>query len=174
VFVSARYSTAIRDLLAEPRLPELGPGQPNLLARAALTTLTPENAFNRASDPKMAMACISGLWLLHDFLDESHAISQDLDTPTGSYWHGIMHRREPDAPNAKYWFRQVGNHPVFEMLAEEFGKRWDPFVFIDRCEACRGKGGDEETACRQIQFREWEIFFDWCHERTIISSEPKA
>ena len=53
----------------------------------------------------MAQACLAGLWLYHDFLDESHSISQEIATSTGSFWHGIMHRREPDPSNAKYWFR---------------------------------------------------------------------
>ncbi len=159
------YSAPIRELLSEPHLPELGPGTPNRLARAALAALSPERAFPALVDRSMALACISGLWLLHDFLDESHTISQEIDTPTGSYWHGIMHRREPDASNAKYWFRRVGNHPVFDQLTEEFGRRWDPFAFIDRCEACRGTGNEEETTCQRLQLREWELLFDWCYIR---------
>ena len=46
----------------------------------------------------------SGLLLWNDALDESHTISQELGNQTGSYWHGIMHRREPDYSNSKYWF----------------------------------------------------------------------
>ena len=54
----------------------------------------------------------SGLLLWNDALDESHNISQGLGDQTGSYWHGIMHRREPDYPNSKYWFGRVGTHPI--------------------------------------------------------------
>ena len=66
----------------------------------------------------MAACCIAGVWLLHDFLDESHTISQGIDTPSGSFWHAIMHRREGDFSNAKYWFRRVGQHPVFDALGQ--------------------------------------------------------
>src|SRR5207245_11135 len=58
-------------------------------------------------------ACVrSGLYLRFNFLDESHTISQGIHTVEGSYWHAIMHRREPDYSNAKHWFRKVGQHPV--------------------------------------------------------------
>lgn len=169
MFDISTYGPAIAAILPEPRLPELGPGQPNLAARSALANLTPEIAFPLLGDRSMALGCISGLWLLHDFLDESHTISQELETTTGSYWHAIMHRREPDAANSKYWWRRVGNHPVFESLASECGGLWDPFAFVDRCEACRGRGDDEELNCRQIQLREWELLFDWCYQRTLKS-----
>jgi hypothetical protein len=46
-------------------------------------------------------ACRAALWLAFDFLDESHAVSQELDTPEGSYWHGLLHRREPDFANPR-------------------------------------------------------------------------
>ena len=43
----------------------------------------------------MANACRAGLWLYHEFLDEAHEITQHLHTPAGSYWHALVHRREP-------------------------------------------------------------------------------
>jgi len=169
-FETSAFGSNIAALLRDPRLPELGSGSPNRSLHSALAALTPENAFATLSDRSMALGCISGLWLLHDFLDESHAISQEISTTTGSYWHGIMHRREPDPANAKYWFRHVGHHPVFDLLSNESDKRWDSFAFIDRCEACRGSGDEEELACRQIQLREWHILFAWCHDRATTSA----
>ena len=70
-----------------------------------------------AADRDDASALLAGLWLLAGDLDRSHTFSQSLETPTGSYWHGIMHRRERDFGNAKYWFRRVGQHPIHEPLA---------------------------------------------------------
>lgn len=62
-------------------------------------------------------AAVAGLWLLAGELDRSHDISQNLDSATGSYWHGIMHRREGDFTNAKYWMRRAAGHPAIEELA---------------------------------------------------------
>ncbi len=65
----------------------------------------------------------AGLLLIHDFWDASHEAAQEADDlgerDFSAYWHGIAHRREPDAGNANYWFRRVGRHPVFSSLAEE-------------------------------------------------------
>jgi hypothetical protein len=35
-------------------------------------------------------AMMAGLWLWHDWLDESHVISQGLHSVTGSFWHAML------------------------------------------------------------------------------------
>jgi hypothetical protein len=165
------------------RMPELGPGQPNVAVRPQLQAATIEKLFpTGVKDEQMARACLAALWLHHDFLDESHTISQEIHTPTGSYWHGIMHRREPDYENAKYWFRRVGRHPVLDQLGAPVkafaaagqpvpktivtGGRnpiaFDPFAFVDWCENCFGKVDMEAEACRRVQFVESMALFEWC------------
>jgi len=96
---------------------------------------------------------MAGLWLYVDDLDRSHDLSQGIPTATGAYWHAIMHRREGDFSNSKYWFRQVGNHPVIGELG------YDPYRFVDDCETDRGRN---EARLVDLQRREWKALFDWC------------
>ena len=117
------YSPQIQNLVAPDLLPPLGPGTPNDKFRASLNSLQIDTSFapHGVRDRDMAACCLAGLWLLHGFLDESHKISQEIETISGSYWHGLMHRREPDFGNANYWFRRVRTHPVFEPLRQRAG-----------------------------------------------------
>jgi hypothetical protein len=168
------YTPAIRSIIQPDRLPELGPGSPNRAMYSALAALTPENAFPKVQDRMMAMACISGLWLLHDFLDESHTISQDNPTSTGSYWHAVMHRREPDPSNSKYWWAQVGSHPVIDMLKTEAPKIGYKFTnppdFVDICEHVRGSGSADEELAKRVQLLEWQLLFNWCFTKALPDS----
>ncbi len=131
-------------------------------------------------EARAAEAAYSGLWLYFSCLDESHSLSQQIHTPDGSFWHGIMHRQEPDAGNSGYWFRRTGRHPVFEGLASEAdglvrehpeaaftaGGSWDPVAFIDFCEQARKKpGSEEERLALEIQRVEWQLLFDHCARR---------
>jgi hypothetical protein len=136
-------------------------------ARAELKRWKARDLFPHANSPEGALA---GLFLYFSCLDEAHSIAQDLNTPEGSFWHGIMHRQEPDAANAAYWFRQLGKHPVFPDLRFEAhksrfdtGKEWDPYQFIEFCETARERpGSHEEEIARQVQLTEWQLLFDYC------------
>lgn len=177
-----QYGPALAAVLHEARLMPLGPGKPDERMRAVLGRLTVESAFVPLRDRQMASCCLAGLWLYHDFLDEAHQIAQGIATPSGSYWHAIMHRREPDYENSKYWFRRLGQHPVFEVLHQEATRiatetpaflarqpAWDPFAFVDRCAQCARGNGPDELLCRQVQQREWELLFDHCYHQAAGS-----
>ncbi len=163
------YPPALAELLTALPLAPLGPGRPQQAMRARLETVA--SAFPAGANRDQVAACRAGLWLAFDFLDEAHTISQELHTVEGSYWHGLMHRREPDASNSAYWFRRVGQHPLFEKLAQEApavglqlpAQHWSPFDFIDLCEKYRGSGTEEEMTLRRMQQREWELLFEWCY-----------
>ena len=110
-----------------------------------------------------AQAMLAGLWLWHDFLDESHTISQGLHTPTGSYWHAIMHRREGDFSNAKYWYARCRNHPVLAEVAAQAGGRFDPNAFVDLVERVHERTDDPQHArAVELQRVEWEALFGHC------------
>jgi hypothetical protein len=123
----------------------------------------------------------AGLLQIYDFWDASHDAAQKADDlgerDVSAYWHGIAHRREPDAGNAAYWFRRVGKHPVFKPLAEEArpilesqgdgslsaklfsGGTWNASAMIDAC--CQAKpGSPSETILRRLQRREMWLLLE--------------
>ena len=181
------FGPAVAALLKNDRLNELGPGDAVTALRPTLSALTPEMvaAPHTLKNRDMARACMAGLWLRYDFLDESHHISQDLENASASYWHAILHRREPDFSNAKYWFRRVGRHPIFTDLsaaAQELTgqakvpgparflleqSEWDPLRFVDLCELALGDSQPIHTLCMKIQQCEWELLFDCCYREAV-------
>jgi hypothetical protein len=158
---------AVAELLAVPVVMPLGPGTPNRAVADALRRL----AVPAARDEAMARACLAGLWLRFNYFDESHAVSQELHTPEGSAWHAVLHRREPDAANSAYWWRQVGPHPVLDQLVEQspaLGYPYStPFAFVEFCERVRGRGTADEQLAERVQELEWRLLFDWCYRKAV-------
>ncbi len=179
------YGPAIAALLDPPRKMPLGAGRANDAVRSQLEAPTTSLFAARAiGDADMAAGCHSALWLRHDFLPESHRLSQKIGSVEGSYWHGIMHRREGDFGNAKYWFRRVGEHPVFAALAAALpeltdddtparartsagASDWDPAAFIDLCETAVSGDPDLRAFCEDVQEKEWDLLFAYCFERAV-------
>jgi hypothetical protein len=136
-------------------------------ARAAIREAGAPQLLPRSRAPEAAVA---GLYLYFDCWSEAHEIAQDIGTPEGSYWHAIVHRQEPDAGNAGYWFRRVGAHAIFPALRDAAaeigiatGPRWKPEAFIEQCERARENPGSElERQARAVQLAEWQLLFDYC------------
>jgi hypothetical protein len=110
----------------------------------------------------------SALHLWNDSLSRCHALAQDIADATGSCLHGVMHRREPDYANAKYWFRQVGAHPIFpDVLRAAEGVEalrtaaWDPCKMVDLCEEAAADPALDK-ALRDVQAREIELLAAHC------------
>ena len=109
---------------------------------------------------QLSPKAVATLWLAANELDRSHRISQSIDDPDGSYLHGVMHRREGDFDNAKYWFRQASDHPVEDALAAAHPNDYrDAVGFVDACR--RGDNTAELIA--------WT---EWCEmARRFVSSQ---
>lgn len=146
-------------------VPDLRPrGCTSETVRELLLKADARDLFPDARDPESAL---SGLFLYFSCLTEAHELLHRFATVDGFYWHGIMHRMEGDAYNAGYWFRRVGRHPVYPALHREAsqlgyaqGREWDPFAFIEFCEAS-ARAGDGELA-KRVQLAEWQLLFDYC------------
>jgi hypothetical protein len=182
----------VETLRSRPVPPSLGPADTwnpglNIASQRASALLAPK----RICSAEFANALKSGLLLWNDQLDASHTLSQDIHSRTGSYWHGIMHRREPDYGNSKYWMRRVDTHPIFPELREAAGKlaaaseqtadvmriaqaiadqsEWDSFAMVDWCEAANRGRIDAQSAAllRRIQLAEIELLLTYSAEQAI-------
>jgi hypothetical protein len=174
-FDPAAYGPAVAAILIDGvRDMPLGPGTPVTPKRSALAAFDPARDLTGVRDTNAAKACHAGLWLLYDFHDESHAISQDLPTPEGSAWHAILHRRESDAWNSNYWWKRVGSHPFLDDLRRDspsIGYEYKtPESFVAYCERNRGTGSSDEATAVRVQTLEWQRLFDHCFRKAITGS----
>lgn len=173
---------AIRALLATPTPPDLGPGpRPGI---EPLSTLATRLDAALAAGPRSgnAAATLRALVLLwHDHHEPAHELVQDGATADASYVHGILHRREPDYGNARYWFHRVGRHAAFAILAARAEPllardpelkaqllprgQWDPFAFIGACAAAETGGPPaRQNRLRDLQRLEFEVLLERLHE----------
>jgi hypothetical protein len=143
--------------------------------------------------PHGARLCLAaGLLQIHDFWDTSHDAAQKADDQgeraCSAYWHGIAHRREPDAGNAAYWFRRVGKHPCYKLLAHQArplldkhgdpqlagrllsADAWNPTAMIDLCTKAR-PGTPAETLARRLQRLEMSLLLEATYAE-IVGQSP--
>jgi len=171
----------ISDLLHTPEPADLGPHPRAGTLSVREVNARLDEAFRAAKLSTGSQQLIrSAVLLWHDHLDASHTISQDLHSSDGSFLHGIMHRREPDYGNAKYWFHRAGQHASYPELAKRVSAfldskgatalkgelipagRWDADAFVDACEAASGRRGTEEqrTLLREVQRIETTVLIE--------------
>lgn len=133
----------------------------------SISEITKEvDALGVKAEKRQLVAAAALLW--HDHFEASHTIAQDISNVDGSLLHGILHRREPDYMNARYWFRRVPSHRSFACLAEkaetisaEFGGNWNALGFIDYVEqAMRERNAAREKTAREIQAAEIRCFLE--------------
>ncbi len=157
---------AIEKLLATATPADLGPG-PRSGLRSEADVRQAVGAL-KVTGPR-ADALLALLLLWHDHHEPSHEIAQAIENADGSYVHAILHRREPDYWNSKYWFRRVGAHPAFAELGRRVGEllesrqeralgsklapggHWDAMSFVDACEAAAKGSGERIALLKEVQ-----------------------
>ncbi|MDP1563146.1 MAG: hypothetical protein Q8M16_17340 [Pirellulaceae bacterium] len=141
---------------------------PNQSLHPTLRSLTAASLFPvQVRSVAHAQCVLSGLWLIHGFLDQAHEICQAIPNAEGSFWHAIMHRMEGDNWNAKYWYQQVGRHEVIDRIAARLKTAWAPSSFVDQCERV-GESPPESSApiaIRRVAQIAWQELFAYCWEQ---------
>ncbi len=127
--------------------------------------------------PAMFTLVRGGLLYALDAIDEAHRIFQDSPGDLGSYWHGMMHRREGDFDNARYWFRRAGELTFFSELhsaASAYSavmarqSNWDPYLFTGECERARFGETEGLKELALLQRLEFEAIFDYCWRQSAV------
>jgi hypothetical protein len=117
------------------------------------------------------------LFYATDAIHEAHTLFQEAKGDLGSYWHGMMHRREGDFDNARYWFRRAGVLPFFSEMHRAASEssalmarqsNWDPYLFTGECEQARFGDTDSLTTLAALQRVEFEVLFDYCWRQSAL------
>ena len=152
--------------------PDLAPREP--LDQSLSQRIRAADLFSGMSG-EMVDCCRAGLLLFNDDLGAAHEIVQNVDSQTGSFWHAIVHRREGDFGNARYWWNLTGAHPAFDELHDlvlhrvpDFpfldevrqAQTWEPLAFNAACQA-----GSDRDGLEAVQKIEMGTLLRWCASR---------
>ena len=165
------FPSVIKDLFYTNSLPSLGSEKRNDSFDLTKCEDLIENALEFTSTEQQALIR-SALLLWHDHLEASHEISQCLNSKDGCFLHALMHRREPDFPNAKYWLNRTGQYKAYSEIAKRskillkegnlpklFTGEWNPYAMVDSVEHAKPNTQTYKTL-QKIQQIEMEIFIE--------------
>lgn len=168
-----------RVFLQEDLLQKLIPSEPlnYEIMRRIQSATDAEIAGNRPLKNADTFALVrGGLLYAVDAIHEAHTFFQDAKGDLGAYWHGMMHRREGDFDNARYWFRRSGTLPVFSEMHRAAAEtsalmarqsNWDPYLFTGECEQARFGETESVKELVTLQRVEFEVLFDYCWRQAV-------
>ncbi len=119
-----------------------------------------------------------GLFYVLDSIHEAHTIFQETKGDLGAYWHGMIHRREGDFDNARYWFRRAGTLPFFDTLHRAASEtsalmarqsNWDPYLFTGECEQSRFGEDEGLKDLLTLQRVEFDGLFEYCWRHSELA-----
>jgi hypothetical protein len=158
---------------------------PSAQAAAMLKGVEPGQLLSTpVKSPGAAAAMLAALWLWNDGLEECHRIVQNAPeaalSATYALWHAMMHRREGDFSNSKYWYARCRQHPALQSLAGHaqpvinrapadkgllrlIASDWNPDAFVDLVEEVNDRADDSRRSLIvQLQQLEWRVLFQHC------------
>lgn len=172
---------ALWDFLRTTELPELTQGpRSGVLPAAQLEVRLRGICSELGLDMETSDRVLAAGLLYHDHHNDAHDLVQDMTDAEGALIHAIVHRREPDYWNAKYWYRRVGDHPIYRRMTgrvmelagteatEGLARRLmlsgtlDPLEFVDACEMAARKGAGDPVVgfLRRLQHAEFEALVE--------------
>ncbi|MGB7157958.1 MAG: hypothetical protein WBD40_07815 [Tepidisphaeraceae bacterium] len=110
--------------------------------------------------------------------EDQQQLRQEADTL--AFWHAIMHRREGDFSNAKYWYARCASHAILPSLGAQASaylnpmpadksllrltaSGWNPSAFVDFVEHLHDHPNDpRHKIAVALQQLEWRVLFDHC------------
>jgi hypothetical protein len=154
------------------------PAQPAAAVKTLLASI------DRVFIPSALRECLhAGLWVAADELDRAHEICQQVPNSFGSAWHAVVHRREGDFWNSKYWWRRAGG-VAWNSVAARLGTtearggagglsrameatfpggQYDPARFVDLVEGWHSRRDEAmKSALALVQRAEWMALFEGC------------
>jgi hypothetical protein len=168
------YSDFIDRVFREPNLlGKLTPREPldwELVCRVRDADDATLSDGRRVTVPAAFALVRGGLLYAADALDAAHRFFQDAPSDLGSYWHGMMHRREGDFDNARYWFRRAGTlgcssalHRAASEVSADVARQpgWDPYLFTGQCEQARFGAEELVPELVKLQRIEFDALFDY-------------
>lgn len=130
----------------------------------------------KVKDAKIVDLIRGGVLYAVDAIHEAHNFFQEVPGDLGSYWHGMMHRREGDFDNARYWYRRAGKLPFFSSLHSAScthsptmarQENWDAYLLTGLCEQAKFGAVELTGECVHLQQIEFEGTFDYCWRQAV-------